>query len=150
MIDINGLAHVNLTVNNFERCRAFYKGLLSEFGMECVFDGDDFCYHVGARTAIGITSAAPRFAGEVFQQDRIGLHHVCFRARSKADVDAVHNLVKDLGATVVSPPGPGKWAPGYYYCLFEDPDGIRLEVNHVPGSGVLADDVTFAPGQDYR
>ena len=85
-----------------------------------------------------------------FQQDRIGLHHVCFRARSKADVDAVHNLVKDLGATVVSPPGPGKWAPGYYYCLFEDPDGIRLEVNHVPGSGVLADDVTFAPGQDYR
>jgi hypothetical protein len=23
--------------------------------------------------------------------------------------------------------------------LFEDPDGIRLEVNHVPGKGLLAD-----------
>jgi hypothetical protein len=23
----------------------------------------------------------------------------------------------------------GAWAPGYYYVLFEDPDGIRLELN---------------------
>jgi hypothetical protein len=30
--------------------------------------------------------------------------------------------------------------PGYYSVLFEDPDGIRLEVNHVPGKGV------FEPG----
>ena len=29
-------------------------------------------------------------------------------------------------------------APGYYSVLFEDPDGIRLEVNHVPGKGLLA------------
>jgi hypothetical protein len=29
------------------------------------------------------------------------------------------------------------WAPGYYYVLFEDPDGIRLEVNYVPGVGLL-------------
>jgi hypothetical protein len=27
--------------------------------------------------------------------------------------------------------------PGYYAVLFEDPDGIRLEVNHVPGRGLL-------------
>ena len=27
---------------------------------------------------------------------------------------------------------------GYYSVLFEDPDGIRLEVNHVPGKGLLA------------
>ena len=32
----------------------------------------------------------------------------------------------------------GAWAPGYYSVLFEDPDGIRLEVNHVPGKGLLA------------
>ena len=37
------------------------------------------------------------------------------------------------------------WAPGYYYVLFEDPDGIRLEVNFVPGSGVLADGTQFNP-----
>jgi len=34
-------------------------------------------------------------------------------------------------------------APGYYYVLFDDPDGIRLEVNFVPGAGLLADGVQF-------
>ena len=34
---------------------------------------------------------------------------------------------------------PGPWAPGYYSVLFEDPDGIRIEFNHVPGVGLLAD-----------
>ena len=30
------------------------------------------------------------------------------------------------------------WAPGYYSLLYEDPDGIRLELNHVPGKVLLA------------
>jgi hypothetical protein len=33
--------------------------------------------------------------------------------------------------------------------LFEDPDGIRLEVNFVPGAGLLADGVQFNPGIGY-
>jgi hypothetical protein len=28
-------------------------------------------------------------------------------------------------------------AKGYYSVLFEDPDGIRIEINHVPGKGNL-------------
>ena len=53
-IEINGMAHVILTVSQFDKARHFYKGLLSQFGMSLVHDGEDFCYHVGARTAIGI------------------------------------------------------------------------------------------------
>ena len=34
-------------------------------------------------------------------------------------------------------PEEGGWAPGYYSVLFEDPDGIRLELNFVPGRGLL-------------
>jgi hypothetical protein len=33
--------------------------------------------------------------------------------------------------------------------LFEDPDGIRLEVNHVPGVGLLTEDATFGSPDDY-
>jgi hypothetical protein len=32
-----------------------------------------------------------------------------------------------------------QFAPGYYSLLFEDPDGIRVEVNHVPGKGHLGE-----------
>ena len=48
------------------------------------------------------------------------------------------SLLKEMNATIVRGPLDGSWAPGYYYVLFEDPDGIRLEVNFVPGAGVFA------------
>ena len=44
----------------------------------------------------------------------------------------------------------GGWAPGYYYVLFEDPDGIRVEICHVPGAGILAQGAEFRPGTDYK
>jgi len=43
----------------------------------------------------------------------------------------------------------GAWAPGYYYILFEDPDGIKIEVNYVPGAGVFAKDTKFNSDKDY-
>ena len=52
----------------------------------------------------------------------------------------LHALVVELGAHVVHAPEEAGWVPGYYSLLFEDPDGIRLEVDHVPGRGV------FEPG----
>lgn len=132
------MAHVVLTVSDFAAARAFYGTLLPALGLTPVLDADEFFYCVGGRTAVGITPAEEAQRGERFVQRRVGLHHLCFRARERADVDAVHDLVRQLGATIVHPPEDGPWAPGYYSVLFEDPDGIRLEVNHVPGKGLLA------------
>jgi catechol 2,3-dioxygenase-like lactoylglutathione lyase family enzyme len=148
-IDINGMAHVILTVSRFDVAREFYRKLLPAFGMKIVFDGDQLLYGVGARTAIGIEPCDPAHAGERFVQQRVGLHHLCLRARSRDDVDRCAALLKEIGATIVRGPLEGNWAPGYYYVLFEDPDGIRLEVNHVPGAGVLAEGATFNPSQGY-
>ena len=139
-MEINGLAHVMLTVSDFEACAPFYRKLLACLGMKPVIDGDGMLYCVGGRTALGIMRAEEKFAGERFEQLRVGLHHVCFRARSREDVDALHEFVKDLGATIVHAPEEASFAPGYYSLLFEDPDGIRLEINHLPGKGLLADD----------
>jgi catechol 2,3-dioxygenase-like lactoylglutathione lyase family enzyme len=138
-MEINGIAHVMLTVSNFEACRPFYERLLPFLGLRPVFDTDGYLYCVGGRTAVGIMRAEETHRTERFVQTRVGLHHVCFRARERADVDAVHALLQELGATIVHPPEEGPWAPGYYSLLFEDPDGIRLEINHVPGKGLLAD-----------
>ena len=138
LMQINGIAHTMLTVSNFESCVPFYEKLLGFFGLNPVFKGNGFLYCVGGRTAFGIMQAEERYRDEHFVQFRVGLHHVCFRARERTDVDATHDFLLDLGATIVHPPEEGPWAPGYYSVLFEDPDGIRLEVNHVPGKGLLA------------
>ncbi|MCH2548986.1 MAG: VOC family protein [Alphaproteobacteria bacterium] len=148
-IGINGMAHVILTVSQFSVAREFYSKLLPEFGMKLVHDGPDLFYHVGARTAIGIRKCDPEFDNERFQQYRVGLHHLCLRARTREDVEKTANLVNDLGAPIVRGPEQREWAPGYYYVLFEDPDGIRIEVNHIPGIGLLKPGETFGFEKDY-
>lgn len=148
-IAINGMAHVILTVSRFDVARAFYGKLLPALGMTIVNDTARLFYGVGARTAIGIQPCDPAHAGERFVQQRIGLHHLCLRARSREDVDKVGALLQQMNATIVRGPLEGSWAPGYYYVLFEDPDGIRLEVNFVPGAGVLAEGAKLNPTDGY-
>jgi catechol 2,3-dioxygenase-like lactoylglutathione lyase family enzyme len=138
-MEINGIAHVMLTVGDYDACVPFYRRLLPFLGLQPVYDTDGYLYCVGGRTAVGIVRADAAHHRARFVQTRTGLHHLCFRARERADVDAVHALVRELGATIVHPPEEGPWAPGYYSLLFEDPDGVRLEINYVPGKGLLTD-----------
>jgi catechol 2,3-dioxygenase-like lactoylglutathione lyase family enzyme len=138
MIEINGMAHVILTTGDFQRARAFYGELLPFLGLQCVIDRPDWYYCVGGRTAFGVREGAHEHQGVRFDQGRTGLHHTCFRARSREDVDALHAFLVERGVTIVHGPQEDGFAPGYYSVLFEDPDGVRIEINFVPGKGLLA------------
>ena len=148
MPEINGMAHVILTVSQWEKARTFYSSLCPFLGMTKVFDGNNFLYHVGGRTALGIQRPSSAHEGERFVQNRVGLHHLCFRARSREDVDAIAEKVRELGGHIDRGPLEGDFAPGYYYFVFEDPDGIRLEVNYVPGKGLLVGEKPLLPSDD--
>ena len=148
MIEANGLAHVILTVSQWDKARAFYAELLPFLGMKKVYDGNNFLYHVGARTAIGIQRCAPEHENERFVQNRVGLHHVCIRARSREDVDKVAQKLRDMAARIDRGPIERDFAPGYYFIVFEDPDGIRLEVNFIPGKGLLVSEKPLLPSRD--
>lgn len=138
IMQINGIAHIQLSVRDFERCLPFYKKLLTFFEMTPMFEGDGLYYCVGGKTGIAICRAGKEFQGEPFHQRRAGLHHVCFRLRERADVDVLYEFVCNLGVKIIRKPREDNdWAPGYYSILFEDPDGIRLEANFIPGKGNL-------------
>ncbi len=134
-MEINGIAHIILTTSDFPRARAFYGKLLPFLGLHPLVDLDDYYYCIGGRTGVGLRPA--KTPGERFDQERVGLHHFCFRARSREDVDALAVLLRELDATIVRGPEDNDWAPGYYSLLFEDPDGIRIEMNFIPGKGHL-------------
>jgi catechol 2,3-dioxygenase-like lactoylglutathione lyase family enzyme len=138
-MQLNGIAHIQLTVTDMERSRAFYAPLLELFEMKTLIDTDTFFYCIGSRTGIAITPVDERHAGDRFDQRRVGLHHVCLRARERGQIDEIAAFVEKLGAEIVHPPREDGFAPGYYSVLFEDPDGIRIEVNHVPGKGHLGE-----------
>ena len=138
-IEVNGIAHVQLTVNDPARCLPFWEKLCHFLEMRTLIRNDETLYCIGSRTGILVRAAPDGKATGPFDQLRSGLHHFCFRARRREDVDEIHRfLVEELGAQIVHPPEDGShFAPGYYSVLFEDPDGIRVEVNYVPGKGHL-------------
>jgi len=146
-IEINGIAHIQLTVNDPSRGVPFWEKLCHFFGMKTLIWADEIVYCIGGRTGILVRGAPADKRDTPFDQDRAGLHHICFRARTREDVDAVHRFVVDeLGAHIVHPPEDGPFAPGYYSLLFEDPDGIRIEVNFVPGKGHFGNEGRLGPG----
>jgi catechol 2,3-dioxygenase-like lactoylglutathione lyase family enzyme len=145
---MNGIAHIQLDVNDVERCLPFWERLCHFLAMKTLIKGPNVLYCIGSRTGILVRAAVPEKRTSRFDQDRAGLHHFCFRARERADVDAVHRLlVEQLQARIIHAPEEGaRFAPGYYSVLFEDPDGIRVEVNHVPGKGHFGERGRLGPG----
>ena len=138
-MNINGIAHIQLSVTDLARSRAFWRPLFELFEMKVVLDNEQVVYGIGGRTGICLSPVDAAYRDDRFVQRRVGLHHLCFRLRSREDVDELHRVVVGLGAHIVHPPEEGLWAPGYYSVLFEDPDGIRVEANFVPGKGHLDD-----------
>lgn len=135
-IDINGIAHIQLTVNSIASIE-FWRALCGFMSMRTLIDNEDVHYSIGGRTGVMVRLAPLEKRSVEFDQDTSGLHHVCFRARSRQDVELAHEFVSSLGQgeIVHGPEEGGRFAPGYYSILFEDPDGIRIEVNFVPGAG---------------
>ena len=137
-VELNGIAHIQLNANDASRSLPFWERLCHFFEMKTLIKNDTMVYCIGSRTGVLVREAPPDKRGARFDQNQVGLHHFCFRAREREHVDEAHRFVADeLRAKIVHPPQEDGFAPGYYSVLFEDPDGIRVEVNFVPGRGHL-------------
>src|SRR2546430_2583306 len=108
-MEINGIAHVILTSSRFAAAREFYGKLLPFLGMTAVVDIPEYFYCVGGRTALGIRPCAEVHRDQRFVQERVGLHHFCFRARNREGVDEAHAFLVAMGATIVHPPQEEPW-----------------------------------------
>ena len=147
-VELNGVAHIQLMVNDAARAIPFWERLCHFLEMKTLLRNEEIVYCIGSRTGILVRAVPPGKDRGAFDQLRAGLHHFCLRARRREDVDLVHRfLVDELGAKIVHPPEEGsQFAPGYYSVLFEDPDGIRVEINHIPGKGHFGPGGRLGPG----
>ena len=148
---INGVAHIALNVSNIERSKLFYDKILPPLGLKLFHTSNKSFYYIGGRTGLLIQQLDKDFlvSKNVFSQNNIGLHHLCFRMRSKQAIDDYYKIILNSKCKIIRGPLLGEWVPGYYYLLFEDPDNIRLEVNFVPNKGVFDKKVKFKPAMDY-
>ena len=130
-----GIHHVDLVVSSIERSLPFYRDLLGPLGFHSISEvegerGETIWYLSGPATSVGLREAQTE--GD-YDRYRIGLHHVAFEASSRAVVDERADWVRAQGAQIESEPQEYAYIPGYYAVFFYDPDGIKLEIVHVPG-----------------
>ena len=129
-----GVHHVFLAVNDLARSRPFYAALMPRLGYPGTSDeGGPVAGWWGACGSFWLKQADPRYAGATFSKDRVGLCEVAFRAESRAQVDALARDVAGFGGKILDPPREyPEYVPGYYAVFFADPDGIKLELVHIP------------------
>ena len=131
MTEVIGIDHCYLAVSDLARSERFYDlVMLDALGFRknsFVLAGDAhiqyFNRHFGvvlrpARTPTQHDSYAP------------GLHHLCLRVESAADVRAVANALQTAGIAASEPRLHPEYAPDYVATFFTDPDGIRLEITN--------------------
>lgn len=133
--------HVQITVRDMERALPFYDRFMALLGFDVATRSNVVIasheLHVveykHPRLVLAINSPRAALADETVHRRRPGaLHHLAFRAASRAEVDRVHEELVAIGAHVVSPPReyPEYVPPGYYAVFLKDPDGIKYEVVH--------------------
>jgi len=132
-----GFHHVDLVVSSILRSLPFYRELLEPLGWHRVGEvegerGETIWYISGPGSALGLREAQAETEGP-FDRYRIGVHHLAFEAPGRFEVDERADWLRARGVPIESGPEEYSYIPGYYAVFFYDPDGIKLELVHVPG-----------------
>ena len=131
-----GVHHVDLVVSSIERSLPFYSELLGPLGYHGVTEvegerGETIWYLWGPGTTVGLREAQSK--SEPYDRYRVGLHHIAFEAASRDEVNERADWAGTQDVEIESEPQEYTYLPGYYAAFFYDPDGLKLEIVHVPG-----------------
>lgn len=130
--------HIQITVKNLKEAENFYDKFLPIIGFDinnkvtAFIEMHDF--HVIEYThdllAFAITSPREAFKNDSVNRRKPGsLHHLAFKADSRADVDKAYQNLLQIGATIVSEPQlHPEYSEKYYAVYFKDPENIKYEI----------------------
>ena len=142
---MHGIHHLDLVVSDLERSLAFYRGLLQPLGYvrEGPIVGERgervvYLDHIRGEGAIGLRERQSEAHGVPYDRYAVGVHHVAFAATSRAMVHERAAWLAERGVAIESGPREYDYIPGYFAVFFYDPDGIKLEIVHVPDDPELA------------
>jgi glyoxylase I family protein len=130
-----GVDHFDLVVSDLERSLRFYLGLLEPLGYrqtgEIAGERGERVVYLGGSEIVAVSLREAQTEG-AYDRYRIGIHHIAFEARSREVVDERLRWAGGQGVEIENNPREYDYLPGYYAGFFYDPDGIKLEVVHIP------------------
>ncbi|HWA13114.1 MAG TPA: VOC family protein [Burkholderiales bacterium] len=130
MPEVTGIDHIYLAVTDLGRSEAFYDAAMPILGFRkngFNLEGTPHVQYYNRHFGIVLRPARNRFAHDPYSP---GLHHLCLRVESPADVADAAARLRDAGIEASSPQVYPEYAPDYHATFFRDPDGIRLEVTN--------------------
>ncbi len=130
-IEVLGVEHIDLTVNDLARSIIFYDKVMPALGFRRLPDNDrNNIRWANAHLSFAIR---PATSGADFDRYRVGLHHLALRAKSRAAIDEFHRFLLTERLPILDPPAEYQiYGPQYYAVFFADPDGMKLELVHFP------------------
>jgi len=131
--------HIQITVKDMDVAMPFYDKFLPLLGFDpkkrssAVIEDHEFYVveYSHPLLAFAITSPRKAFTGDIINRRKPGaLHHLAFKAESRAEVDRLYSELKHIGAIIVSEPRVyPEYTPAPYYALFfKDLEGIKYEI----------------------
>jgi glyoxylase I family protein len=131
MTEVIGIDHIYITVSNLQRSESFYDLVLVEaLGFrknKFTLGGDPHIQYFNRH--FGYVLRPSRNSSE-YNIYSVGLHHICLRVESVADVVAVANQLRTAGVDASEAKLFSEYAPDYWATFFTDPDGVRLEITN--------------------
>ena len=129
-LEVTSVDHLYVAVSDLRKSEAFYDAVMRLLGFRkgtTPIGGEPHVHYFNKVTQYSLRPARAAVAG-THDPYRPGLHHLCFRVASRADVDAAASRLAALGVDASEPRLYPEYADDYYATFFTDPDGIRLEV----------------------
>jgi glyoxylase I family protein len=129
--------HLRLTVTDIGRAELFYDPLLAFLGYRLVERSSTrlawagWAAHGNLHWLI-VSAVSDEYRNARHHRYAPGFHHLAFNADSREEVDRFHELLLRQHASVLDAPREYSYEPGYYAVFFADPDGLKLELVHVP------------------
>ena len=129
--------HLALTLRNLAKSeQAFYAPVLGFLGYDKVEDIPEMMtlwFNADAKFAINLWQARPDLGAQSHVRYAPGFHHCAFDVDNRGEVDGLHRLLCESGIKVLDAPAEyPQYVPGYYAVYFEDSDGLKFEVVHMP------------------
>lgn len=130
-----GVDHFDLVVSSLDRSLPIYRELLGPLGYEDAFEivgerGERVVY-LGGKGVVEFSLREAQTPG-AHDRYRVGIHHVAFAAPSRDMVDERLRWARAAGLEVENDPREYDYEAGYYAGFFYDPDGLKLEILHLP------------------
>jgi catechol 2,3-dioxygenase-like lactoylglutathione lyase family enzyme len=132
-----GIDHIIINVNDYAAAKYFYSWLMPQIGYPRVTTVEDpppeySAGFFGARGSFWIRRSDPEFRRDSFHRHRVGLCEIAFAAESRQHIDDLAKQISPHGGHVTDLPREYSYVPGYYAVFFTDPDGMKLELVHIP------------------